>query len=366
MRSPRKGRLTERWVSTRITLSVPGHRPISVQVAVPEDLDQAIAALLEDQGVVDPQVRIQSRALRNTSLNVGGGNDQVSLLGGVRDSDVLLGDGDDRLRLHGAIDESTVLAGAGDDVVLISGRGDLTGFVSGGEGIDRLAFTNRSSGVDVRLERDWQLDLPTRALDGFEIDADDWQDALEHVLTIDGFELVLGSDGSDVLSASSSDLLLQAGDGDDWLLINMAPQYDPLGLDNLLVHGGTGLDTYLFHGWNDPTDLSGRGPVHLDVSVLELLEGKDRLATANQRGDVSLLAISPAGLESPLGTQLLKIDSIENLLSGISDSDNGTFAIATSLGEGGTLVMLADQLPARYAPVATFRYDQADLVVWNA
>jgi len=28
-------------------------------------------------------------------------------------------------------------------------------------------------------------------------------------------------------------------------------------------------------------------------------------------------------------------------------------------------VMLGDQMPSRYAPVATFRFDQEDLVVWN-
>jgi Ca2+-binding RTX toxin-like protein len=276
-----------------------------------------------------------------------------------------LGTGNDRLQLTGAFDESWVRAGFGSDVVLLGGGGDLTGRLSGGDGIDRLGFEARTQGVDVRLERDWVLDLPSRAKDGFELDADDWEEALEDVLTIDSFEIVVGSAKADVLSAKASDLLLQGGAGDDWLLIDMGASKDPFGTNSLLVHGGVGRDTYLFHGWDQPGYSWASSPVQLDMSVLELREGKERLATANGRGDVSLLSVATNRGDAPLGTTLLPIDTIENLLAGIAEPDHNRLAIASSLGEGGMLVMLGDQMPSRYAPVATFRFDQEDLVVWN-
>lgn len=338
---------------------------VSVQAVVPDNLDAAITALLKEQGIANPEIHVESRALRKTTLNVAGGDDQVRLLGGMRDSGVDLGAGNDRLQLTGAFDESWIRAGFGDDVVLLGGSGDLTGWLSGGEGVDRLGFEARTKGVDVRLERDWVLDLPNRAKDGFELDADDWEDALEDVLTIDGFEIVVGSGKADVLSANASDLLLQGGAGDDWLLINMASPRDPFDANSLLVHGGLGRDTYLFHGWEQPGYTWSNNPVHLDISVLELREGKERLATANGRGDVSLLSVASNRGDAPFGTTLLPIDTIENLLAGIAEPEQNRLAIASSLGEGGMLVMLGDQMPLRYAPVATFRFDQEDLVVWN-
>jgi hypothetical protein len=342
-----------------------GDDHISVEALVPDDLEAAIASLLLEKGVENPQVRIQARALRDSSLDVGAGNDSVKLLGGIEDSLVQLGSGDDRLQVRGDIEDSEIVAGDGDDVVVISGRGELSGKVSGGLGLDRLSFHNRRDSVDVRLESDWQLDLPGRARDGFNVSDYDYGHALQDVFTQEGFEIIVGTPQSDVLSAKASDLLVQGGDGDDWLLLNATTLPDILGSSGLLVHGGNGMDTYLFHGWQAQSAPASLGLAHLDVSVLELMEGKDRLATLDHAGNISILSISKDGASSPANTSLVPIGTIESLLSGMTSQNQHQLAIASDVGFGGALVLLDDQIDRRYSSLATFRFDQEDLVTWS-
>jgi hypothetical protein len=342
-----------------------GDDHISVEALVPDDLEAAIASLLLEKGVENPQVRIQARALRDSSLDVGAGNDSVKLLGGIEDSLVRLGSGDDRLQVRGDIEDSEIVAGDGDDIVVVSGRGELSGKISGGLGVDRLSFHNRSESVDVRLESDWQLDLPGRARDGFGVSDYDYDRALQDVFTQEGFEIIVGTSRSDVLSAKAGDLLVQGGDGDDWLLLNASTSPDILGSGGMLVHGGSGMDTYLFHGWQAQPTHASLGLAHLDVSVLELTEGKDRLATLDQTGSVAILSVSNDGASSPANTNLIPIGTIESLLSGMPIQNNHKLAIASDLGVGGALVLLDGQGDLRYSSLATFRFDQEDLVVWS-
>lgn len=206
--------------------------------------------------------------------------------------------------------------GGGDDVALMSLEGTLTGRLLGGNGLDRLEFSNWELPVAVDLD----LGIATAIGGG-----------------IGGFEQVIGGIGSDRLAASGLFAGLDGNEGDDVLFLRWSPWLS--GSDQgLELHGGggrdlfviTGLESSIPAGWDGIFGIPTLTDLQIDLDPTGSGSG-DRIGWLREQPSGSspeFLSLIPSGLEGLGDARLLPIAPLEQLLSGMTD---GTRQLAIAL-----------------------------------
>ncbi|MFM7086182.1 MAG: hypothetical protein ACKOXO_04215 [Cyanobium sp.] len=215
--------------------------------------------------------------------------------------------------------------GDGEDVALMSLEGTLSGQLLGGDGLDRLEFSNWELPVTVDLDQGSATAIRNGA-----------------VGAIRGFEQVIGGTGDDLLAASGSFAGLDGQEGDDTLFLRWTPWLSP-SPDGLELRGGGGDDRFVIAGLEGPiptgwdgrfgvpllSDLllqsspwaaePGAGGSDADVDRLSWLQ---QIPTAGGGSDEILIDLTPSGPEGLGDVRLLPIAPLEQLLSGIGGSSS--------------------------------------------
>jgi Ca2+-binding RTX toxin-like protein len=268
-------------------------------------------------GSGDDRFLINSNS-RTGVINGGGGDNTIVALPGIgSDRGIAYVQGANSGFMGGIRfrDVSNLELGNGDDVAIVALEGTLTGRLMGGNGLDRLEFTNWQLPVSV------DLDLGTASGIGG---------------GINGFEAVVGGVGNDTLVASGGFSSIEGSAGNDVLWLRWSPW---LAGDGNALHaaGGSGVDLFVFDGidltvpsgWNgssgipylDDLDLSGRNGT-TSTSGIGLA---DQLAwvqnTTNTDGSPlrQLIRVKSSGLDGIGNATLLPIAPLEQLLSGMTD-----------------------------------------------
>jgi hypothetical protein len=254
----------------------------------------------------------------------GGGNDLlVTGAGDQRDLAVIQGPDQGFLRgLRFASIEGLDLGG-GDDVALLGLDGTLSGQLLGGNGLDRLQFTNWELPVTVDLDLGSATAIYGGARGG-----------------ISGFEQVYGGIGNDVLAASGFFSGLDGNDGDDILYLRWTPWLSQPGR-RLELEGGGGSDLVVIVGLEQPIPLGWDGvsgiPVLTDLHLNRFNNDKTDTDSVGwlrqvvgQDGTVSqtFIRLTPSSVEGLGDVKLLPIAPLEQLLSGMAD---GTKQLAIAL-----------------------------------
>ncbi|MEB3270680.1 MAG: hypothetical protein VKJ44_03380 [Synechococcus sp.] len=274
-------------------------------------------------------------------LDGGGGNDSLSSL---RDDqrDLALIQGRDQGFLAGLQFDSieNLNLGPGDDVVLMSLEGTLTGQLLGGNGLDRLEFSNWTLPVSVDLD----LGSATAVFGGANGG-------------IQGFEQVLGGIGNDMLAASTGFAGLDGNEGDDVMYLRWTPWLS--GANSLEMRGSGGNDLFVVAGleaaipqqWNGVSGLPFLSDLNLGLDP-NSADSADRigwlrqLPSGNGSGSSQeFLSLTPSGLEGLGDVKLLPIASLEQLLSGMqSATPQLAIAIEPSAGtDTGELRLLGSE-----------------------
>ncbi|QVL54209.1 MAG: hypothetical protein KFB97_07985 [Cyanobium sp. M30B3] len=223
----------------------------------------------------------------------------------------------------------TVDLGGGDDVALVDLGGSLTGQLLGGDGLDRLEYSNWTLPVSVDLDRG-----TATGIGGGKAGA------------LSGFEQVVGGLGNDRLSSSGAFAGIDGSLGDDVLFLRWSPWLSSFDT-GLQVKGGAGRDLFVFSGV-EQTPLVGWDGVSGLPDLLDLdLRGdqSDSLAWLRQEpleGGVSqesLLRLTPAGPEGIGDPRLLPIAPLESLLTGMT-SDTLQLGIGVDAIGGSRLHLL--------------------------
>lgn len=205
--------------------------------------------------------------------------------------------------------------GSGDDVALISLEGTLTGQLLGGEGLDRLEFSNWDLPVSVDLDLGRATAIDGGAAGG-----------------ISGFEQAFGGTGNDRMAASGLFGGLSGQEGDDVLFLRWSPWLsgERSGLE---LWGGGGSDQFVIAGlesaipsdWNGLSGIPQLSDLRLDLIGTDT-DGGDRLAWLRQstgpdgRNTQEFIPLTPSGLEGLGNARMLPIAPLEQLLSGMSDN----------------------------------------------
>lgn len=219
--------------------------------------------------------------------------------------------------------------GGGEDVALMSLEGTLTGQLFGGDGLDRLEYSNWDLPVAVDLDLGSATGIYSGRTGG-----------------IRGFEQVSGGMGNDLLAASDRFAGLHGGAGDDVLFLRWSPwlaapgQHQDLqggnGRDLLVI---AGLESPIPQGWNGVSGIPILADLLLDFDPTSARES-DQVGWLRQTraadGSISqqLLRLTPAGLEGLGDAKLLPIAPLAQLLSGMR-SDTSQLAIALDPSAGG-------------------------------
>ena len=269
----------------------------------------------------------------------GGGDDTLSASGSVLGArDLLLVNKPNAGNLAGTRfrDIGTISLGRGDDVVVMDLNGTLTGRLLGGEGLDRLEFTNWSLPVQVDLD----LGSSTAIMAG-------------RPGGLLGIEQVVGGLGNDLLVSSGAFAGIDGADGDDTLYLRWSPWLSPADA-GLQLRGGAGRDLFVISGLDQPLpqgwdrvsglpvltdlDLSSAGPTGIGLT--------DRIAWERQ-------VLQPSGVEGLGNARLLPIAPLEQLLGGMTD-DTRQLAIASDglSSGGGVLHLLGSNGQGTSQPVA--------------
>jgi hypothetical protein len=279
-------------------------------------------------------------------LDGGGGNDSLSSL---RDDqrDLALIQGRDQGFLAGLQFASieNLNLGPGNDVVLMSMEGTLTGQLLGGNGLDRLEFSNWTLPVSVDLDLGSATAVYGGANGG-----------------IRGFEQVLGGIGNDILAASTGFAGLDGNDGDDVMFLRWTPWLS--GTNSLEMRGSGGNDLFVVAGleaaipqqWDGVSGLPFLSDLNLgldpDSADRDGADSADRIGWLRQlpsdNGSGSsqeFLSLTPSGLEGLGDVKLLPIASLEQLLSGMqSATPQLAIAIEPSAGtDTGELRLLGSE-----------------------
>ena len=205
----------------------------------------------------------------NDRLNGGAGNDSedggsgTDLLGA---SDLLLAPGSQDPGLTDPGNDS-LRGGAGDDTALFVGTGDGADDFSGGDGRDRVDYSDRAT--DVRVTLDGSAD------DGGAGEGDDIEPDVEDVTAGSGSDTLTGSGAENSLDGGKGDDLIEGGGGSDVLDggANDAGNDTLSGGDgNDMVHGQSGDD--LLKGDAGDDGLNGGG----GTDTVEGGDGADSLA----------------------------------------------------------------------------------------
>ncbi|MFM9110648.1 MAG: hypothetical protein ACKOPN_08700, partial [Prochlorococcaceae cyanobacterium] len=271
----------------------------------------------------------------------GGGNDSLEASGSVLGSrDLLVVNKPNEGNLAGLRfrDVGTVALGSGDDVALMDLEGSLTGRLLGGDGLDRLEFTNWTLPVQVDLD----LGSATAILGG-------------QAGGLVGFEQVLGGRGADVLVSSGAFAGIDGGEGDDVLYLRWSPWLSPAD-GGVQLRGGGGSDLFVISG------LGAEIPSGWDrMGGLPQLMDLDLSGSGGSGGGIGLTdrlvwekdVLTPAGLEGLGNARLLPVAPLEQLLGGMADGTR-QLAIASDglAGGGGVLHLLGSDGPGTSQPLA--------------
>lgn len=307
-------------------------------------------------------------------VNGGGGLDTLESTGsllGTRDLLVVNKPNEGNLAGVRFRDVETVVLGDGNDVAVMDLNGTLTGQLLGGNGLDRLEFTEWSPsqldsltpGTRTSL-RSVNVDLDLGIATGI---------YGERPQGISGFEQVVGGLGNDVLATSGAFAGIDGSDGDDVLYLRWSPWLTPAnGLptgEGVQLRGGSGQDRFVISGLEAalPAGWDGRSglPVLQDLDLSLDTRGAggiglvDRLAWQQQvllpSGETSqvLQDLTPGGLEAIGDARLLPIAPLEQLLAGMSDDTRQLAIAADGLPGGvGVLHLLGSQGRGTSQPVA--------------
>ena len=213
----------------------------------------------------------------------------------------------------------SVFLGEGEDVAIMDLNGTLTGQLLGGDGLDRLEFTNWKLPVQVDLDRGSATAIQAGQSGG-----------------ISGFEEVMGGLGNDVLASSGGFSGIDGSDGDDVLYLRWSPWLAEAG-ESLLVRGGQGKDLFVVSGieqttpdtWDQRTGIPEISDLDLSVNGNGGIGLVDRVGWVQQDRFQELTASGLEGLGNP---RLLPIAPLEQLLSGMS---SGTPQLAIALDSTG-------------------------------
>jgi hypothetical protein len=206
--------------------------------------------------------------------------------------------------------------GSNNDVVIMNLGASLTGQLLGGSGLDRLEFHNWSLPVAVDLDRG-----SATAINNGRAGA------------LAGFEQVKGSNGDDVLISSGAFNGIDGGLGDDVMYLRWSPWLSAPG-DGLQVVGGGGNDLFVFSDLDSTTPLNWDGksglPTLQDLDFS--YDNKGGIGLTDRIGVVQNV-INADGTQNQVfqellptnGTgignaKLLPIAPLEQLLSGMSDN----------------------------------------------
>jgi Ca2+-binding RTX toxin-like protein len=207
-------------------------------------------------------------------ISFGGGGDD-NLIGGSGNDDLISGsgndvlqggDGNDRLSAAREIGGSDLLdGGPGDDLLSVEGQGPDT--VSGGDGIDTVDFSERTSSV--------KIDVDGAADDGERGEHDNVKPDVENVIGGSESDTLTGSGAPNFIDGRNGDDQLNGGGGDDTL---DGGANNP-GSDNL--DGGDGRDLLYGRAGDDSLD-GGQGDDSLSgaggTDTLDGEDGNDTLA----------------------------------------------------------------------------------------
>ena len=163
-------------------------------------------------------------------LDGGGGSDTLQSRSGMRKIVSLTSDNEGSLEGVRFKDIENIDLGPGNDVTLMNFSSSLTGQLLGGEGLDRLDYTNWSDAVYV--------DLDAGIATGFQ-------------QGIAGFEEAVGGEGNDFLAASGSRKEIDGGGGDDILFHIWSPWLSE-SEEGVALYGNEGEDIFVFAGLNEP------------------------------------------------------------------------------------------------------------------
>jgi hypothetical protein len=275
-------------------------------------------------------------------LDGGGGNDiLVAPTGANSRRELLVLNGPDAGNLDGLRFRSieSVDLGGGDDVTLLDLGGSLTGQLLGGNGLDRLEYSNWTLPVSVDLDRGSATGIGAGASG-----------------SLVGFEVVRGGLGNDSLTSSGAFLGIDGGGGDDVLYLRWSPWLSA-GDTGLQVKGGSGRDLFVISGLEQGTPLGWDGQrgipqlVDLDLSFngtssgIGITDAIGWVRTQTLPGGESQQSferLTPSGLAGIGDARLLPIAPLEQLLAGMG-SNTQQLAIATDGGGGGQLYLLGSQ-----------------------
>ena len=266
-------------------------------------------------GSGDDRFNLNSEAMAGL-LDGGSGNDAL-ISASRRQRDLALIQGRNAGFLGGLQfrEIETLDLGRGDDVALISLEGTLSGRLLGGDGLDRLEFSNWDLPVSVDLDLGSATGIFAGARGG-----------------ISGFEQVYGGSDDDLLAASGRYDGLSGLEGDDVLFLRWSPWLSSDG-HGLQLRGDGGQDLFVIAGLESaiPTDWDGLSGIpvladlNLDLDATGGGEG-DRLGWLRQSGgaeggsSASLIRLIPSGIEGLGDSRLLPIAPLEQLLSGMGDA----------------------------------------------
>lgn len=233
----------------------------------------------------------------------------------------------------------SVELGGGDDVTILDLGGSLTGKLLGGNGLDRLEFSNWTLPVSV------DLDLGSATAIGAGASG-----------SLVGFELVAGGLGKDSLTSSGAFLGIDGAGGDDVLYLRWSP-WLTAGDTALHVRGGPGRDLFVISGLEQGTPLSWDRKngipqlVDLDLGFNGTTNGigiTDTIGWVRSQtlpggeSQQTFERLTPSGLAGIGDARLLPIAPLEQLLAGMG-SNTQQLAIATDSNGGGQLYLLGSE-----------------------
>lgn len=292
-------------------------------------------------GSNDDRFNLRNQQLAG-ELDGGGGND-ILLAPTEANSrrELLVLNGPDAGNLDGLRFRSieSVDLGGGDDVTIFDLGGSLTGQLLGGNGLDRLEYSNWTLPVTV------DLDLGSASAIGAGASG-----------SLLGFEVVKGGLGNDSLISSGAFLGIDGGGGDDVLYLRWSP-WLTAGDTALNVGGGSGRDLFVISGLEQVTPLGWDGQrgtpqlVDLDLGFNSTTSGvgiTDAIGWVRSQtlpggeSQQSFERLTPSGLAGIGDARLLPIAPLEQLLAGMG-SNTQQLAIAADGNGGGQLYLLGSQ-----------------------
>jgi hypothetical protein len=292
-------------------------------------------------GSSNDRFNLQNQQLAG-ALDGGGGNDiLVAPTGAHSRRELLVVNGPDTGNLDGLRFRSieSIDLGGGDDVTLMELGGSLTGQLLGGDGLDRLDYSNWELPVSVDLDRGSATAIGGGASG-----------------SLVGVEQVMGGLGKDSLTSSGAFASIDGSAGDDVLYLRWTPWLSA-GDTGLQVRGGPGRDLFVISGLEQGPPLGWDGQsgtpqlVDLDLgfngttSGIGITDAIGWVRTQTLSGGGSQQSfgrLTPSGLEGIGDARLLPIAPLEQLLAGMA-SDTQQLAIASDGSGSGQLYLLGSQ-----------------------